>query len=122
MDRKKEQVAHNYNAATHLFQKVYYAEDLTLSDERELRSAYFNAEQSYNMMRTVGTASLFLAYFPLTYRLALRVRPVSVLLWTGAYYYAGYRQGLEPFALSQFQSSLNRSAGPYAQKYGVDQF
>ena len=54
LDRKREQVAHNYDAATHLFQKIYYAKDLTLSDERELRAAYFSAENSYNMMKTAG--------------------------------------------------------------------
>ena len=54
LDRKKEQVAHNYNAATHLFQKIYYAKDLTLNDERELRAAYFNAESAYNMMNMGG--------------------------------------------------------------------
>ena len=54
LDRKREQVAHNYNAATHLFQKIYYAKDLTLNDERELRAAYFNAESAYNMMNMGG--------------------------------------------------------------------
>ena len=37
LDRKKEQVAHNYSAKSHLFQKVYYAKDLLLDDERVLR-------------------------------------------------------------------------------------
>ena len=54
LDRKREQVAHNYDAATHLFQKIYYAKDLTLNDERELRAAYFNAESAYNMMNMAG--------------------------------------------------------------------
>ena len=47
-------MANNYDAATHLFQKVYYGKDLTLNDERELRAAYFSAENSYNMMRMGG--------------------------------------------------------------------
>ena len=34
LDRKKEQVASNYSAASQLFQKVYYAKDLLLDDER----------------------------------------------------------------------------------------
>lgn len=96
LDRKKEQVAHNYDAKTQLFQKVYYAKDLILDDERELRSAFVSAEQSFEMQRSVGTAALFLGYFPLTYRLAAQVRPASLLLWTGAYYYFGYKQGLQP--------------------------
>lgn len=38
LERKKEQVAHNYDAKTHLFQKVYYAKGLLLDDERKLRN------------------------------------------------------------------------------------
>ena len=117
LDRKKEQVAANYDARTHLFQRVYYAKDLLLEEERELRSAYFNAESAYNTMRMVGTGALFLAYFPLTYRLAAVVRPTTLLLWTGAYYYGGYKQGLEPLTLWKFQSSLNSAAQPLATKY-----
>jgi hypothetical protein len=37
LERKKEQVAHNYDAKSQLFQKVYYAKDLVLDDERALR-------------------------------------------------------------------------------------
>lgn len=48
LDRKREQVAANYNSSTQLFQKVYYAKDLILGDERELRTSYFSAEQEYN--------------------------------------------------------------------------
>ena len=44
LDRKREQVAHKYDPATQLFQKVFYGNDLLLADERELRAAYFNAE------------------------------------------------------------------------------
>ncbi len=119
LDRKKEQVAHHYDAAKQLFQKVYYAKDLTLADERELRAAYHSAEQNYNFQRTVGTAALALAYLPLTYRLAAVVRPSTLLLWTGAYYYGLYRQGLEPLTLYQLQSSLNSTARPFAAKYNI---
>ena len=122
LDRKKEQVAHNFNAATHLFQKVYYANDLQLNDERELRSAYFAAENGFNMQRQIGSAALFLGYFPLTYRLATSVRPVTLLLWTGAYYYGAYQSGLLPATQWAFQRSLNSSARPYAAKYGVADF
>ena len=78
---------------------MYYAKDLTLADERELRAAYYHAEANFNMQRQVGTAALLLAYIPLTYRLAAVVRPTSLLLWTGAYYYGAYRQGLEPLTI-----------------------
>jgi hypothetical protein len=67
LDRKKEQAAASYSASTQLFQKVYYAKDLLLDDERQLRSAFTVAEKNYNIMRHVSAAALFLGYFPLTY-------------------------------------------------------
>lgn len=54
LDRKKDQVSQNYDARTHLFQKLFYAKDLLLADERELRTAYFSAETNYNVMRQAG--------------------------------------------------------------------
>ena len=117
LDRKKDQVSANYDARTHLFQKLYYAKDLLLEDERELRAAYFNAERSYDFMRNAGTAALALAYFPLTYRLAAVVKPATLLLWSGAYYYGAYKQGFEPMTLWAFQSSLNSAARPIAPRY-----
>ena len=119
LDRKKEYVAHNYDAVKQLFQKVYYAKDLTLADERELRAAYTTAESNYALQRQVGQAALLLAYFPLTYRLAAFVKPTTLLLWTGAYYYGAYRNGLEPLTLWQLQSSLNSTARPFAAKYNI---
>ena len=94
-----EEVASGFDAQKQLFQKVYYNKELLLEDERELRSAYFAAENQYNMMRTGGSAALFLGYFPLTYRLAATVRPLTLVLWSGAYYYFGYKQGLQPLTL-----------------------
>ena len=44
LDRKRDQVHANYDARSQLFQKLYYAKDLLLDDERQLRSAYFSAE------------------------------------------------------------------------------
>lgn len=122
LDRKKEQVAHNYDVRTQLFQKIYYAKDLLLDDERELRSAFVVAEKSYEMQRAVGQAALFLGFFPLTYRLARTVRPATLLIWTGAYYYFGYKRGFEPLTDWQFQSSLNSAARPFALKYEAREF
>ena len=112
-------MAANYDARTQLFQKVYYAKDLLLEDERQLRAAYFGAERNYTYMRQAGQLGLFLAYFPLTYRLAAVVRPATLLLWTGAYYYGAYKNGLEPATLWQFQSSLNSAARPFASRYNL---
>lgn len=92
---------------------------MLLADERELRAAYFAAENQYNTMRQVGQAGLFLAYFPMTYKLAAMVRPTTLLLWTGAYYFGAYKSGLEPLTLWQFQSSLNSAARKFAPKYGL---
>ena len=71
------------------------------------------------MLRQGGQLGLFLAYLPLTYRLAAVCRPATLLLWSGAYYYGAYRNGLEPLALWQFQSSLNSAARPLASKYNL---
>ena len=67
-----------------------------MDDERELRSAFVSAEKAYGMQRAVGMAALAIGFFPLTYRLAASVRPATLLVWSGAYYYFGFRQGLEP--------------------------
>jgi len=71
------------------------------------------------MQRLVGKAALFLGFFPLTYRLAASVRPASLLLWTGAYYFGAYKNGLEPLTTWRFQQVINSAARPYATKYGI---
>ena len=119
LDRKKEQIAAGYDAGSQLFQKVYYAKDLLLDDERQLRSAFTSAESGYNFQRHAGAGTLFLAYFPLTYKLAARVKPASLILWTGAYYFGLYKQGLLPATSWAMQQSLNRSARPFAAKYNI---
>ena len=48
LDRKKELIAHNFSASSHLFQKVYYAKDLLLDDERQLRSTFNSAKTAYD--------------------------------------------------------------------------
>ena len=102
-----------------MFQKVYYANDLLLSDERELRNAFVSAKQSYDTQMKVTQAGLFLAFWPATWKLALHVRPASVALWAGAYYFGLYKGLAQPFAVQQFQSSLNKSALGFAPKYGI---
>lgn len=119
LDRKKDQVSASYDARTQLFQRLYYTRDLLLDDERQLRNSYFLAEKNYTMLRQAGQAGLLLAYFPLTYRLAAVVRPATLVLWTGAYYYGAYKNGLEPAALWQFQNALNSSARGIATRYNL---
>ena len=71
------------------------------------------------MQRQVGTAALFLAYFPLTYKLAARCRPVTLFLWSGAYYFGLYKNGLQPATTWMLQSTLNKAAQPFSAKYNV---
>ena len=67
----------------------------------------------------VGQAALFLGFLPLTYRLAATVKPMTLLIWTGAYYYGAYKNGLAPLTTWNMQRSLNSSARPFAAKYNV---
>ena len=90
-----------------------------LEDERQLRSAFQAAENGYNVQRQVGTAALFLGYFPLTYKLAAKCKPATIALWSVAYYYGLYKNGLQPATTWMLQSTLNRAAQPLAVKYGV---
>lgn len=101
LERKKEWVAAQFDAKAQLFQKVYYAKDLLLDDERELRAAFVSAKAGYDQMLQVGTGALALAYLPLTYRLAARVRPVTLLPWTAAYYLCAYKYGLQSLAVTR---------------------
>ena len=103
LGRRLEQVHADYSAATNLFQKVYYAPNLTLEDERSLRSSYLAAEKGYAMQGQIGAAVAAAGYLGMTYKLALRVSPTTVFLWSAAYYYIGYKHTLKPALLWQFQ-------------------
>ena len=63
-------------------------------------------------------AAMFIAYWPLTYRLALHVKPVTLLFWTGAYCY-GYNL-CKIAAGSNLQRVINSAAHEFAPKYGID--
>lgn len=62
---------------------------------------------------------MFLAYWPITYYVARRIRPTGVLLFTGFYYLGVYKMTLDKLLLNSFQSRLNASAESLARKYGV---
>ena len=98
---------------------MYYAPGLLLDDERELRNAFTSAKQSYDMQVKVIQGAMFLAFWPATWKLALHARPASVALWAGAYYFGLYKGLAQPFAVQQFQRSLNTSALGLAPKYGI---
>ena len=117
LERKKEQVAHNYDAQTHLFQKVYYAKGLLLDDERKLRNSFNCAKTAYEQQLLGVKAAMFLAYWPLTYRLSLSVKPLTLALWTGAYVYSF--TGAKTLASMRLQSAINQAATEFAPKYGI---
>lgn len=103
-----------------LFQKVYYAQGLTHDDETKLRSAFWAQNAMQEQMGMVSKGALFLAYVPLTYRLAKIWKPTTLAIWTGAYYFGLYQGAVEPFIVQRMQSSLNHAAEPFAAKYGVN--
>ena len=61
---------------------------------------------------------MFVAFWPITYSISKTVKPVGCAFFAAAWF-ASYFKVMKPFTLSQFQSSLNKSAQPYADKYGV---
>lgn len=110
LERRKEQISSNFSAKTHLFQKLYYTKDLLLDDERKLRNAFNGAKSSYEATLMGAQAALFLAYWPLTYKLSLHVKPVTIAIWTAGYYFGVYKNGVCPLTTSRFQSVLNSAA------------
>jgi hypothetical protein len=120
LDRKKEEVSNNYNPRTHLFQKIYYHRSLTLDDETKLRTAFYSANSSHETIEKLSKVALFVGFWPAAWQIARQTRPVGVAIFAGAYYFGLYKQVVQPFNLQNLQNSLNSSAKPFAQKYGVD--
>ena len=118
LKRKQEQVFNQLDVTTQLFQKVYYHPSLLLDDEIALRSEFIRQNDASDRTIQYARGALFLAYWPLTYVISRQVRPISVFLWTASYY-AAYRVGALGWLTCSLQSSLNKSAEPFAQKYGV---
>ena len=94
---------------------------MLLDDERALRTDFKTAKTSYDTQNKIIQATLFLAFWPVTWKLAAHVRPSTVALWAGAYYFGLYKSVAQPLATQQFQSSINKSALRYAPKYGIKQ-
>ena len=89
---------------------MYYANGLTHEDENKLRTAFWEQNSAQETSLNVARGAMFLAYLPLTYRLSAMVRPASLLVWTGAYYFGAYQGFVQPFLVSRMQSSLNFAA------------
>jgi hypothetical protein len=64
----------------------------------------------------VNKAVVFGAYLPATYYISRHVRPLTVGVWTVAWWY-GYKNFTVPFHTGRFQSALNQAAKPIAGKY-----
>lgn len=99
--RKMEQIHNTYDARTHLFQKVYYSKGLTLADERMMRDAYEQSRSAYERNLMINNAVVFGAYLPATYWMSRQVRPITVGLWTVAWWY-GYKSFTVPLVTSSF--------------------
>ena len=84
---------------------MYYAKGLLLDDERKLRNSFNCAKTAYEQQLLGVKAAMFLAYWPLTYRLSLSVKPLTLVLWTGAYMYSF--TGVRSLASSRLQSVMN---------------
>ena len=92
---------------------------MLLEDERALRTDFTAAKSAYDTQNKIVQATLFLAFWPATWKLAAHVRPSTVALFAGAYYFGLYKSVAQPLAAQQFQSSINRSALRFAPKYGI---
>ena len=103
LERKAEQVFNQYNAATHLFQKVYFATGLTHNDETLLRAAYWEQSKSYDQQVQVARGVLGLAFVPAVYRLSMTFKPASLVLFGGAYYFGLYQGVVNPMLLDRLQ-------------------
>ena len=71
-------------------------------------------EQTQNFIK----GAFFLGYWPLTYIVSRRVRPMGVLFYSLAYF-AAYKYGASAYNLSALQGNLNRNAEDLAKKYGI---
>ena len=118
LHRKKEQVFNQYNAATQTFQKVYYHRDLLLEDEQKMREEFVRQSAAHDWSINAMRLTFAAFYVPSVYKLAAKVQPTFVGLYSVAYY-LGYSQLVEPMATRNLQSSLNAFALPYAKKYQV---
>ncbi len=83
-----------------------------------MRQEFIRMNDTHESQVKYAQSAFFLAYWPLTYVISRQVRPVGVFLWTAAYY-GIYRAGALGFLNSTLQGNLNKSAEPFAVKYGV---
>ena len=83
-----------------------------------MRKQYLAQDDAHNKLDQMAGAGMFVAFWPITYNLSKTVRPAGCAFFAAAWF-ASYFKVVKPFTLSQFQSTLNSSAKPLADKYGV---
>ena len=97
---------------------MYYYPALLDEDEQALRKQYLVQDAAHDQLDKLAGAGMFVGFWPLVYTLSKTVRPAGCAVF-GAVWFASYFKVVKPFTLSQFQSTLNKAAVPYAEKYGV---
>ena len=118
LDRKKDQIANQYNSRSHLFQKVYYSRGLLLEDEKQLRAAFNDYNSQHDAMDKYTKIALFAGFFPACFQLSRQMRPTTIGFFAVGYV-AFWKYGVQPFFLQRFQNSINSAAAPFAEKYGI---
>ena len=97
---------------------MYYHPGLILKDEQVLSNIYFAQSAAHDKLEGATKLAMFGAYFPALYYLSKSVRPYGCGFFTLGYL-ATYSYAVKPFLLSQFQKTLNKSALPFKDKYGI---
>ena len=117
LSRKREQVSNTFSSRSHLFQKVYYANNLTTEDETSLRVHFNNVNQMHERDSKIMKLAFLVGGFASAYNIARTQRPLNVFVFIAgvACAYKGFAQ---PFHLQLMQSQLNDFAVPMAKKYG----
>ena len=87
LKRVCEKASNRYDSEKQFFQRLYYHPDLTASDEEFMRTQFVANSQIHDRVQSAISGGMFVAYFPLTMRLAMKYRPVTLVAWTGFYYF-----------------------------------
>lgn len=86
LERRREEVAARYDIQKQLFQKVYYARNLTAEDEMKLRTIWSASNASHDNSSWLLKSFFAAAYVPAIWRVTRQVSPANALAFTGVYY------------------------------------
>ena len=118
LPRKQEQIFNRYDTSAHLFQKLYYHPALLQEDETQLRQIFFRHNSAHETTSNLVSYGSLIGLFPALYYVSRSVRPTGCFFFSLAYAFS-YFKVIKPLTGSMLQSSLNRDAKPFAEKYGV---